>query len=237
MSSMSSNIVMEPERDQQEPIMENFRRLLKEEASQITLTNVYKEILITHPASISKISRNRLELCTSEMQLAAIGQCKEVHIRSPHLSSPIVGQLVSIDIKRSAVMLANLKMADNLDEDRRTTLRVRFKRPLNITLYADGNKISGVIHDISLGGCCINTPVCTHLKGASDICVELKLIDHTTDQIRCMKISCSLVRVAGSAALSKCALTFQHTPQTEQFLATFIFQRQRDILKELLETI
>jgi hypothetical protein len=222
---------------EQQTLMQSFQRMFDAEpAPSITLTNIYKEIPISNPATLSEVKRDQIELRTTELQLAAICQCKEVYIKAPHFRGPVVGRLESIDIRRNAVKLSNLCYAV-LDEEKRTTLRVRFKKPLSILMHAGPDKISGVIHDISLGGCCLNTLVRIHSPGSGDVNVELKLIDHKSNQLCAMRIPSSIVRIEGDAPPFRCALRFEHSVHSEQFLSVFINQRQLEILKELRETV
>lgn len=149
----------------QQSFIERFHKLHALDAGLcVTLTNIYKEIPITHSAKISRVMGSYLELVTSELQFAAISQCKEVYIRSPHFGRPVLGQLDSIDIRRNTVRLSNFSDAE-ADEDKRKSVRVRFKRPLSIVMHSAANKISGVIHDISLGGCCVSTLVGKEMGG------------------------------------------------------------------------
>lgn len=224
------------EHDEQQMFIQKFHELFSLDAApRVTLTNIYKEMPITHPASICEIKGHHLEISTCELQLAAISQCKEVYIRSPHFDRPVLGRLDSLDIRRGVVQLSNFAHGD-LKELNRSTVRVRFKKPMQILLHAGNDKISGVIHDISLGGCCINTLVRKELK-ESDIQVELKLMDPATGQASSACISSRLVNIYGESPPYKCALCFQHTQQTEQFLSIFINQRQLEILKELREAL
>jgi hypothetical protein len=236
MTSAANHKVPVPKNVVQQRFMEKFQDLLSPGVDPgITLTNIYKEIPITHSAIISSVRGSHIELCTNEMQLAAVSQCKEVYIRSPHFDTPVLGRLHSIDIWRQMVRLSDFSHVE-ADEDNRRSVRVRFKRPISIVMHWGVHKVSGVIHDISLGGCCVSTLVGT-LGESGDLEIELKLIDPTTDQVRSMKISSLLFRVHGEAPPFKCVLSFQHTPQSEQFLSLFINQRQREILKELREAI
>jgi hypothetical protein len=237
MTSANEQGIPTSEPDEQHAFMARFQDLLSRGTeSSITLTNIYKEMPITHPASICEIKGDHLELRTSELQLAAISQCKEVYIRSPHLDLPVLGRLKSIDVGRGVVQLSNFTCGD-LQEENRRTVRVRFKRPVNIIVHSGSNKVSGVVHDISLGGCCINTLVRYGLGESDDIRVELKLIDLTTGELNCTCIPSVIVQIYGETPPFKCALSFRHTQQSEQFLSVFINQRQLEILKELRETL
>ena len=194
------------------------------------------EMPISHTASILDVRGPRLELCTCELQLAAISQCNEVFIRSPHFDLPVLGQMESIDVRRGLVQLTNFSYAE-LWQEKRETVRVRFKKPINIIIHSGSDRVSGVIHDISLGGCCISTLTRKGLGENDDIQVELKVIDQTTGLPNCNRIPSSIIKIQNDSAPFKCVFTFLHNQQSEHFLSTLVNQRQLEILKELRETL
>jgi hypothetical protein len=235
-SAADQEIPIESIFDQQQAFIDKFRELSSTPHPCITLTNIYKEIPITCPATLCEIKGHHLELQTSELQIAAIAQCQEAYIQSPLVGLPILGKLDDIDIRRSTVQLSNFSYRQ-LHVNSRSTVRVRFKKPISIIAYAGSNKISGVIHDISLGGCCINTLIRHGLENAADLQIALKLMDHATGLGLSMQIPCSLVRITGNSPPFMCILRFNHTTQSEQLLSIYINQRQLEILKELRESI
>jgi hypothetical protein len=222
---------------EQQLFINKFQELLSsQQRAGITLTNIYKEIPISYPASICEIRGHCVELETCELQLAAISHCNEVYIKSPLLDAPILGQLDRIDVRRGTVHLANFCYQE-LFVNSRNTVRVRFKTPISIVAQAGRNKISGVIHDISLGGCCIKTLVRQWLQETDDIVLYLKVVEDSSGQGLSMEIPSTLVRATGDAPPFLCALRFNHTPQSEQLLSVYINQRQLEILKELRESL
>ena len=237
MTTATEPSVSLPEPDDQQRFIGRFQELFSHGAdSGLTLTNIYQELPITHPARICEIRGNHLELSTSELQLAAISLCKEVYIRSPHFEAPVLGRLEGVDVRRGLVQLSNFTFTE-MHEELRQTVRVRFKRPTNIIIHTGTNRISGVIHDISLSGCRITTLTCKGLGESDDIQVELKVIDQSTGLPNCRRIPCGIVRIKGDSAPLNCIFSFRHNQQTEQFLSLLINQRQFEILKELRETL
>jgi hypothetical protein len=225
------------EADEQLGFIGRFQELFaRDAAAGLTLINIYQELPITHPASITEIRGRHLELTTSELQLAAILHCNEVYIRSPHFELPILGKMDSIDIQRGLVRLSNFCFAE-LQAENRETVRVRFKRPTNIIIHSGSNRISGVIHDISLGGCCVNTLVRKGLEDSDETEVELKVIDKTTGLPNCTRIPSSIVQICGDSSPFKCIFSFRHTSQSERFLSVLINQRQLEIVKELRDSL
>ncbi|GFO68656.1 hypothetical protein GMLC_22350 [Geomonas limicola] len=227
----------EPAYDEQQRIVGVLQQLQAEQPeASLTLINIYKELPITHPASICEIRGHHVELSTSNLQLAAIAQCNEVFIRAPYLEKAVHGRLESIDIRRNLVRLWDFSSVE-LEAENRQTVRVRLHKPIGVILHCGTDRISGAVQDISLGGCCINTLVRVSIEQARELRVELKIIDKATGLPNCTRIPCTLVHCSGDAAPFRCAFRFQHDQQTEQLLAGLVNQRQLEILKELRDTL
>lgn len=222
---------------EQQAILEGFQDLFAlTERPPVTLTNIYKELPISNPGHLCDIRGHYLELSTSELQLAAISQCNEVYIRSHRFATPVLGRLGSIDIRRGLVQLSGFSFVE-LPAEGRATIRVRLRKPTSIIIHAGVTRISGVIHDISLGGCCVHTLICKGLQEAPQIEAELKVMDPGTGLPNCTRIPSTLLHVSGDSSPFKCVLSFCHNQQSEQFLSLLINQRQLEILKELRETL
>ena len=225
------------QKEERQSILEGFQEIFAlKERPPLTLTNVYKELPISNPGHICDIRGPFLEVSTSELQLAAISQCNEAYIRSPRFAAPVLGRLGSMDVRRGLVQLCDFSFAE-LHAESRSTIRVRLRKPTNIIIHAGATRISGVIHDISLGGCCVHTLIYKGLKEAPRIEVELKVIDQSTGLPNCTRIPCTLLQVSGDGSPFKCVLSFCHNQQSEQFLSLLINQRQLEILKELREAL
>lgn len=225
-----------PATDEQLVFIAAFQELLTGGGDPcITLTNIYKEMPITHPAVLCEVKGRHVEFETCELQLAAILQCNEVYIQSPQMEKPLLGRLDGVDIRRGTVRLSDFRQQE-LYVNRRSAVRVRFKRPISVVAYTGANKISGVIHDVSLEGCCLNTLVRHGFSGDEETRVEIKLIAPSSGEELAMQIPATLVRVSEEGPPFKCILCFNHTQQSEHLLSVYVNQRQHEILKELRES-
>ncbi len=222
---------------EQQAFIDKFQELFSADRDPgITLTNVYKEIPITYPASICEIRGHHIELQTCELQLAAISQCSEAYIQSPLVDAPVLARMDRIDVRMHTVLLSNFCYRQ-LHVNSRSTVRVRFKKPISIVAQAGPNKISGVIHDISLGGCCISTLVKYGVENEQELKLALKLMEYASGQGLSMLIPSIVIRITGDRPPFLCALRFNHTPHSEQLLSIYINQRQLEILKELRDSL
>jgi hypothetical protein len=193
--------------------------------------NIYKELPISNDATIFDIKEKNVEFKTCPLQFAAIHHNMETVIQAPFLNTNILGKLVYLDSTHELVCLGNFSYAD-VHFNKRAAVRVRLKIPLNVNLTVDGSRISGMIRDVSLQGCCITTPAGSMLEKASDISIHLKLMhDNKTMEAH---VPTRLLRMHG-APLYTCAMVFDHTSETEKVLAIFVYQRQLEIIRELKE--
>lgn len=209
--------------DETASIIDDFKRLLGED-TRVTLTNMYKEVPIVHRAFICDVRGDRLVLETNELQICAIHWSGSTVIQAPALGAPVEAQLDSTDIRRNLVTLSRFRTTE-LPSQGRATIRVRLKKPLRISLCFDGAVISGVIHDLSLGGCRVRTG--HHSPEITEMRVEIELDGHS------VQIPGRVLRVEGESPAFQCAVVFQHSQETEQTVSVFIHKRELEIIKEL----
>lgn len=205
---------------------------LKEESKTVRLVTPYKELPITNFAEIVEIKGSSVTFATNELQIAAIRTCEETLIGTSHCPEFFLGCLKDIDVRRSTVTLNNFSYAE-LYTDCRRTVRVRLPKPLNVMMKAGPNNISGVIQDISFGGCGMNTLAIAPLDGVEQLVLKLKLFDVATAKMLESDIACHVVRILNNRPPYKVAIAFDHNPDTELLVSKFIHQRELEIVKEL----
>jgi len=191
--------------------------------------NIYKELPVSNDAWIFDIKGKHVEFTTCPLQFAAIHHNGETLIRAPFLNTNILGKVVYLDTAHQLVSLGDFSYAD-VHFDKRSAVRVRLKIPLNVIIMADGNRISGVMRDVSLQGCAITTPAGLALERAATIAVHLRLM-HDNSPMEA-HIPARLLRTHG-APMYNCGMAFDHTGESEKVLAIFIYQRQLEIIREL----
>jgi len=197
----------------------------------VSFLNIYKELPISNDAIIFDVKEKHVEFKTCPLQFAAIHHTMETVIQAPFLNTNILGKLVYLDGTHNLVSLGNFSYAD-VHFNKRAAVRVRLKTPLNVNLTVDGNRIAGMVRDVSLQGCCITTPAGSLLERANDITIHLKLMHD--NRLMEAHVPTRLLRMQG-APLYNCAMAFDHTRETEEVLAIFVYQRQLEIIRELKE--
>ena len=193
--------------------------------------NIYKELPVSNDAILFDIKGKHVEFKTCPLQFAAINHNMETIIQAPFLDTNILGKLVYLDDTHHLVSLGNFSYAD-VHFNKRMAVRVRLKIPLNVNILMDGSRISGMIRDISLQGCCVTTPAGPLLEQAKDVSIHLKVM-HDNKLMEAF-VPARLLRMDGYP-LYNCAMTFDHTSETEKILSIFVYQRQLEIIRELKE--
>ncbi len=218
--------------DDEASIIELFKVIAENDReATVSMLNIYKELPITNSATIFDIKGRNLEFKTNPLQVAAAHQNGETLIQAPFLSTSIMGKVVYTDFAHSLVGVGNLSYAE-VFYDKRAAVRVRLRVPLNVTLDADGAKVSGMMRDVSLGGCGVTTLAGPTLDRASNVKLHIKLFEN--DTVIEADIPSRIVRL-GEGPPYDCGITFLHTAETERILSMFIYRRQLEIIRELKE--
>lgn len=227
-----SEKIISSKADDEAAILSLFRDInTSDPSADFSFTNIYKELPISNHGRIFDVKDRNVEFKTCPMQFAAINYCMESIIQAPFLNTSILGRLVYLDATHQLVSLGNFSYAE-VHINKRAAVRVRLKIPLNVNLNVDGNKVSGVIRDVSMIGCCVTTPVGPLLEGANSISLHLKLI-HDNNPMEA-HIPARFLRMS-DGPMYKCAMQFEHTAGTEKVLSIFVYQRQLEIIRELKE--
>jgi len=236
MSPYSRYSAVSPAADH-DSIMQEFSHIYaRDPGAKFKLLNMYKQLPFTSGADVVDIKNDTVEFATTPSQFHLITDAAEVVIKAGVLKDNVVGKLVQADHRRLQVTLGEFGYAE-LHADKRTSVRVRLKIPMHLQMSADGNKVSGVIDDISLSGVCIRTIAGSVVERAQSLELKFKLLHAVTSEVMEASIPSRLVRMDGKAMHAQCTVVFDHTPQTEQVISTFIYHRQLEIIKEIKSKI
>lgn len=230
--SAYKEVILSSKSDDEDAILTIFRDVLAGESDTLfSMLNIYKELPICNNATIFDVKGRHVEFKVTPLQIAAIDNSTETVIQAPFFNMSVLGKLIYLDLPHQLVCLGNFSYAEVLLEQR-NTVRVKLRIPLNIMLNADGKRISGVVRDISLGGCGVTTLLGADLEAAQDLSLHIKIL--IEGKVVEIDVPCRLVRL-GSGPPHDCALIFKHTTESERILSVFIYQRQMEIIRELRE--
>ena len=231
--SAYNNLVMVSEADDREAMFGQLKGIFASAPStEFRLLNIYKELPITSNGRLVEVKTKTAEFLTSQTQFSIINEAREVVIQSSFLDTNIIGKAIELDCRRLQVTLGEFSYAE-LHTNKRSSVRVRLKLPMNLQMAVDGNNLSGVIDDISLGGVCVRTFHGDMIGRAEKIELKIKLLHSGTNEVMEALVPSRLVRVDKRGMQARCAMMFAHTTESERVLSTFIYQRQLEIIKEL----
>lgn len=232
-----NEIIMVSRADDQEAILTLLQNMYAtDRKAEFNFMNVYKELPVTSSGAIVEFKENTVEFAMNATQFAAITLSNEVLIQSNTMSTNIIGKAFEFDVRRHQITLGDFSYAE-IHADKRVSVRVQLKMPINLQMVVDGNQLNGVIRDISLHGVRVTTFSGDILEKASSIELRIKLLHSGSGQLVETLIPSRLVRMEKSGVQSHCAMVFNHTALSEQVLSTFIYQRQLEIIKELRDKI
>lgn len=231
--SAYSNFVMVSHADDHDAIHGLLKDIFAADpGAEFGFVNIYKELPISSKSQITEIKKTTIEFATNSMQFLIINEAREVVIQSNLMNTSIIGKVLELDNRRLQVTLGEFSYAE-LHANKRNCVRVRLKLPMQLQMAVDGNNLSGVIHDVSLSGVCVRTFAADLLECATDIQLKIRLLHSGTNEIMETQIPSRVVRIDKKDIQARCALVFDHTPESERVLSTFIYQRQLEIIKEL----
>lgn len=231
--SAYNKFVMVSSDDDQQAIHGLLKDIHSNDATaEFTFLNIYKELPIVSSSRIFELKKKTVEFTTSSTQFFILNEAKEVIIQSNLMNTSIIGKVLEMDNRRFQVTLGEFSYAE-LHADKRNCVRVRLKLPLQPQIMVDGNVLSGVINDISLGGVCVRTFAGELMERARKIELKIKLLHCGSQEVMETLIPSRLARIDKKDIQARCAMIFEHTPQSERVLSTFIYQRQLEIIKEI----
>jgi hypothetical protein len=204
-------------------------RLASVRHSTLPLMNVFKGIPISNQSELLTVNDKFAQFKTNPVQIAAIHAASETVIRFSSDNEAVIGKLNSLDTARNIVSLKEFAFA-HFHVHERTAVRVQLLPPVDVVLTVDGNKLTGVVRDISLDGCNMSTTVGSILQRANSIKLHLKFMHNS--EVKQAGIPARVLRIHEGMP-STVVLLFNHTSDTEHVLSTFLNQRQIDIIREL----
>ena len=210
---------------------------LKEMAQKkqpLSLVNFYMEMPVGSQSVIAMVDDDTFTVSPSETHIKVLTEKQKTIIK---MTSElwILANCQAIDTRTGEVFLAGFRYI-NLHADRRESCRVRLYKPINVALETENGKMSGILKDISIGGCRVNIFMKT-LQPGDAIKVSLKMFDSTTNTILNISVAAELIRADISKMPVVCNLHFVLDAETEDKLIYFINQRQIEVMKCLKDSL
>lgn len=221
--------------DDQAAILKTFleNRTVKD-GSNVRLTNYFKGLPITYPATIIGVERGIIDLDVNQQQAIAMASDHYTLIRSTLFSHPIVAHVQYVNIKKHVASLSNLCFVEVLAE-KRTAVRLHLDPPVRATIRHGGLEITGVLMDISVQGLAISVDDYAMLETGAQMSVKFMLPDPVLMTQTQIIVPATLVTIAGDASPYRYKFRLSPEKQQEQLISRYSFQRQVEIIRGLKE--
>lgn len=222
--------------DDQAAILKTFLdKLTAKDGLKVSLTNYYRGLPVTYPATILGVERGILDLDVNPQQAVAIASDHYTLIRSALFPLPIVAHAQYVNIRKHAVSLSKLSFVEVLAE-RRAAVRLYLDPPVNATIQYEDQAIAGKLVDISTQGLAVTVDDYAMLERGSEISVKFMLPDPVLLKHTLLKVPGKLVDIAGNASPYLCKFRISPEKHQEQLISRYSFQRQVEIIRGLKES-
>jgi len=223
--------------DDQAAILKTFLEKLPAKAAiKVTLTNYYRGLPVTYPATVVGVDRGNLDLDVNPHQAVAISSDHYTLIRSPLFSFPIVAHALYVNIRKHAVSLGKLSFVEVLAE-KRAAVRLNLDPPMRATILSQDQEIPGNLLDISTQGLAVSIDDYVALERGSEMSVKFMLPDPVLMKHSLLKVTAQLVDIAENVSPYLCKFRIFPEKHQEQLISRYSFQRQVEIIRGLKEAI
>jgi hypothetical protein len=222
--------------DDQAEILKTFlEKCITKEGAKVNLTNYYRGLPVTYPAVILGVEQGNVDLDVNPQQAIAIASDHYTLIRSKFFPDPIVAHVQYVNIKKHMVSLNKLCFVEVLAE-KRAAVRLNLDPPVRATIQHVDQGIAGNLVDISTQGIAITVDNFATLEIGAEMPVKFMLPDSVLLKQTLIKVSATLIDIAGSAAPYRYRFRISPEKHQEQLISRYIFQRQVEIIRGLKET-
>lgn len=206
---------------------------------RFSFLNYYKEMPVSYDAILLNVENGMAEFEVHEYQAKAISLERRVLIYShgkSHVPEDISGDAFYVNIAKKKVILCNFGYV-NIISNQRRFVRVKLDMPVKADLVFDTDILTGNINDLSLGGAAMTVMSKESLVPGLDLNLFLKLPGTQSASVIEVGTNATIVKLMLEEAPFTCYIEFHAGKHSQQLMATYINQRQVEIIKELKELI
>lgn len=221
--------------DDQVAILKTFlEKISVKDGSKVTLTNYYKGLPISYPATVLGVERGNLDIDVNPQQAVAIASDRYTLIRSKLFSDLIVAHVQYVNIKKHVASLNKFCFVEVLAE-KRAAVRLDLDPPVRAIIQYEDQEITGELVDISTQGLAVTVDEFITLESGTVMMVKFMLPDPVLQKQTLIKVPATLVDIAGSASPYRYKFRISPEKHQEQLVSRYSFQRQVEIIRSLKE--
>lgn len=204
------------------------------DGAKVALTNYYKGLPITYPATILGVERGNIDLDVNVQQAVAIASDHYTLIRSKLFLHPIVAHVQYVNIKKHIVSLNKLSFVEVLAE-KRAAVRLDLDPPVRATIQCVEQEFSGNLIDISVQGIAVTVDDFFTIEIGAETSVKFMLPDPVLMKQTLIKVPATLTDITGDASPYRYKFRISPEKHQEQLISRYSFQRQVEIIRSLKE--
>ena len=233
-SLYSARIQKTFDEDQAEILKTFLRNLTAKDGAKVILTNYYRGLPVTYPATVLGVEHGSLDLEVNKQQAVAIDSDHYTLIRSALFPFPIFAHAQYVNIKKHAVSLSKLCFVEVLAE-KRAAVRLNLEPPVHATIHVGDQGIAGELMDISTQGLAVSVDDCVTLERGAEMSIRFMLPDSVLMKQTLLKVSANLVDIVGEASPYRYKFRILPEKHQEQTISRYSFQRQVEIIRAIKE--
>jgi hypothetical protein len=211
-----------------------FEKHTTKDGAKVSLTNYYRGLPFTYPATIVGVERGALDLDVNPQQAVAIASDRYTLITSKLFPLPIVAHAQYVNIKKHAASLIKLSFVEVLAE-KRAAVRLILDPPVHATIQYEDQGIPGNLVDISTQGLAVTVDDYVMLERGTEVTVRFMLPDPVLMKQTLLKVPAKLVDIAGSTSPYLYKFRIMPEKHHEQLISRYSFQRQVEIIRGMKE--
>lgn len=221
--------------DDQAAILKTFlENYATKNVSKVNLTNYYRGLPITYPATILGVERGNIDFDITPQQAVAIASDRYTLISSKLFPYSIIAHVQYVNIKKHTVSLNKLSFVEVLAE-KRAAVRLNLDPPVRATLQYEDQAITASLVDISTQGIAVTMDDFVMLETGAEMSVKFMLPDPVLMKQTLIKVPATLVDIVGNASPYRYRFRISPEKHQEQLISRYSFQRQVELIRDLKE--
>ncbi|MFA7404864.1 MAG: PilZ domain-containing protein [Pelobacteraceae bacterium] len=219
--------------DDQAEILKTFlEKYPTKDGSKVSLTNYFRGLPITYPATILGVERGNIDLDVNPQQAVAIASDHYTLIRSSLFPNPIVAHVQYVNIKRHVASVNKLCFVEVLAE-KRAAVRLSLEPPVRAKIMYENQEVVAYLVDISTQGLALTVDDYVDLAIGAEMSIKFMLPDSVLLKQTLIKVPATLVDIVGDASPYRYRFRISPEKHQEQLISRYSFQRQVEIIRGL----
>ena len=203
----------------------------------IKLLNIYKGLCINTNSAIIKIAQDSYQMSCENLQGYAMQLEGETVLQAPNFPKDIKAEISLVDIKRSLVIIKNLKfLASSANNRQHTRVQTSVRTPVLIK-YAHRSSAQGEIIDISVNSIAMKVTKSFREEEMMNQYVRLNFslpCEEGENGYVIMDIEAKVTYIGHTDEYTKIVVALENLPKPyDDYLLRYMYTRQKELISEI----